>query len=167
MSHRDAQPGRAAAVAAAVLLLDQVTKGLVRGGIERGDRIELVAGIDLVRVDNRGIAFGMLDNVGPLVLVLASLVFAGLLVYFLLSSEQRGLWLPIGLLAGGAVGNLVDRVREGAVTDFIDLPAWPAFNLADVAITAGVIVLLVVHVFGLEPRPPDGEEQDPPRPVRP
>ncbi len=55
-----------------------------------------------------------------------------------------GIWVPTGLLAGGAIGNVVDRVRDGAVTDFLKLPSWPAFNVADVAITLGVLALLFV-----------------------
>jgi signal peptidase II len=67
------------------------------------------------------------------------------LVAFVLRHSARPLvWLPVGLLLGGAAGNLIDRAREGAVTDFIDLPLWPAFNVADVAITFGVLLLLWV-----------------------
>ena len=70
-------------------------------------------------------------------------------------SSRPHVWLPTGLLLGGALGNVIDRVRDGAVTDFIKLPGWPAFNLADVAITAGVLALLYV----LErPRGDDGAE---------
>ena len=110
-----------------------------------------VAGIDIVRVTNRGIAFGLLDDAGSLVLVIAAVAFAALLGVFLASAERPGLWLPIGLLAGGALGNLIDRIREGAVTDFIDPPRWPAFNLADVEITIGVVLLVWIYAFG--PRP--------------
>jgi signal peptidase II len=64
--------------------------------------------------------------------------------YFALNMSTPGLWLPTGLLVGGAIGNLVDRVREGAVVDFIDPVAWPAFNLADASIVIGVLALLYV-----------------------
>ena len=74
---------------------------------------------------------------------------------FLAASDRRGLWLPIGLLAGGAIGNLIDRIHEGAVTDFVDIGPWPAFNLADVEITAGVIILVLMYAFGPEP---EGDE---------
>lgn len=143
--------GRAALVALVALALDQLTKALVRGGIEPGGRVDLLPGVDLVRVANRGIAFGLLDDAGSLVLVLAAVAFAGLLAVFLAASDRRGLWLPIGLLAGGAVGNLIDRVHEGAVTDFIDIGPWPAFNLADVEITLGVVILIWMYAFGAEP----------------
>ena len=66
------------------------------------------------------------------------------------------MWVAIGLLAGGAVGNLADRVRAGAVTDFIDLPPWPPFNLADVAITAGVLLLVLIYLREAEREPSGG-----------
>ena len=68
------------------------------------------------------------------------------LVWFALDPQRPGLWLAVGLLAGGALGNLADRVRAGAVTDFIDPPLWPTFNLADVAITLGALVLVVASL---------------------
>lgn len=150
--------GRAAAVAVVAIALDQITKAIVRGGVSPGERIDAALGIEIVRVSNGGIAFGMLDDAGPLVFVLAALAFAALLAVFLVSAERPGLWLPIGLLAGGAIGNLIDRIRDGAVTDFIDPPRWPAFNVADIEITAGVVILLVVYLHGgdeqaLEPEP--------------
>ena len=150
--------GRALLVAVIALALDQLTKALVRGGLEPGERIDLIAGVDLVRVSNRGIAFGLLDDAGSLVLVLAAVAFASLLAVFLTASDRRGLWLPIGLLAGGAVGNLIDRIHQGAVTDFIDIGPWPAFNLADVEITVGVVILVWIYAFGetAEPDPKPG-----------
>jgi signal peptidase II len=65
-------------------------------------------------------------------------------IWFARHATRRLVWLPVGLLAGGAAGNIVDRARHGAVTDFIKLPAWPAFNVADMAITFGVLALLYV-----------------------
>ncbi len=153
--------GRAAAVALVALALDQLTKALVRGGIEPGERVDFLPGVDLVRVANRGIAFGLLDDAGSLVLVLAAVAFAGLLGVFLAASDRRGLWLPIGLLAGGAVGNLIDRIHEGAVTDFVDIGPWPAFNLADVEITLGVAILVWIYAFGAEQEPETAEGAEP------
>lgn len=140
--------GRAAIVAAVCVALDQISKGIVRGEVIPGERLDLFAGIEIVHVSNSGIAFGLLADAGSIVLVIAAIAFAGLLGLFLLSADRPGLWLPIGLLAGGAVGNLVDRVREGAVTDFIDPPRWPAFNLADVEITVGVLILIAMYLLG-------------------
>lgn len=155
--------GRAAIVAVVAVALDQLTKALVRGNLAPGERIDLFAGADLVRVANRGIAFGLLDDAGALVIALAAIAFAALLAVFLATSGRRGLWLPIGLLAGGAIGNLIDRVRDGAVTDFIDIGPWPAFNLADVEITVGVAILVWIYAFGADP----GSAQADREPVRP
>ena len=69
---------------------------------------------------------------------------AALVVYFVRHPARRGLWVPTGLLLGGAIGNLIDRLMNGSVTDFIKLPHWPAFNVADIAITLGVIALVFV-----------------------
>jgi signal peptidase II len=138
--------GRASALALAVVGLDQLTKALARGGIEPRNPVELPLGIDLVRVENRGIAFGLLNDAGVAVIIVAALAFLGLLAYFLVRGDRARLWIPIGLLAGGAIGNLIDRVHEGFVTDFIDPPAWPAFNVADIAITLGTLLLFWAFV---------------------
>lgn len=142
--------GRAAIVALIAVALDQVTKAIARNQIAPGESVEWILGIDFVRVSNEGIAFGMLDSAGTLVIVIAAAAFAVLLGLFLVSAERPGLWLPIGLLAGGAVGNLIDRIREGAVTDFIDPPNWPTFNVADIEITVGVVILVTMFLFGSE-----------------
>lgn len=151
MNARGAGLGKAALVTAAAIAVDQITKAIVRGQVQPGERIDLFAGIEIVRVHNSGIAFGLLDDAGSIVLVVAALAFAALLAMFLLSAERPGLWLPIGLLAGGALGNLIDRIREGFVTDFIDPPRWPAFNIADIEITLGVVLLVGFYAFGSEP----------------
>jgi signal peptidase II len=151
VSLRGAGLGRAAAVAAVAIAVDQITKAIVRTEVTPGERIDVGGVIDIVRVANRGIAFGMLDDAGAAVIVIAAIAFAALLGAFLASAERPGLWLPIGLLAGGAIGNLIDRVRDGFVTDFIDPPRWPAFNIADIEITVGVLILIALYAFGDEP----------------
>lgn len=135
---------RAAAVAAVVLGADQLTKAVVRGSIERGGSVDVIPGLDLVNVRNRGIAFGLLSGAGPLLAVIVAAAMLLLVAVLVAHAHFPLAWLPGGLLLGGALGNLVDRIREGAVTDFIDLPSWPAFNLADSAITLGVLALLYV-----------------------
>lgn len=155
MSPRGAGLGKAALVTAAAIAVDQATKAIVRNNVLPGERIDAIAGVEIVRVHNSGIAFGLLDDAGSIVLVIAALAFAALLAMFLLSAGRPGLWLPIGLLAGGALGNLIDRVRDGYVTDFIDPPRWPAFNVADIEITVGVVLLVVIYAFGPEPPAPD------------
>jgi len=141
-------PGRttlaAACVAAGVVALDQLTKALVRGGMELGERAELVAGIRLVNVRNSGVAFGFLADGGALLVVGTALALLALVVFFVTHTGRSLVWLPTGLLLGGATGNLIDRAREGSVTDFVKLPHFPAFNVADMAITFGVVVLIYV-----------------------
>lgn len=136
--------GKAALVAAGTVAADQAVKALVRSTIERGDEVELFLGIQLVNVRNRGIAFGLFSDGGVLLVLFALAALAALLVFFHRHRDRPLVWLPTGLLIGGACGNLIDRTREGAVTDFMDLPWWPAFNVADVSITFGVLTLLYV-----------------------
>ncbi len=135
---------RAGLVLAAVLLADQVTKALVRDGVQLGSQERLIPLIKLVHSRNSGVAFGVFaDQVVVVVLVIA-LAVAALVAYFATHRDRPLAWLPTGLLAGGAIGNVVDRVQYGFVTDFIKLPRWPAFNVADMAITFGVLALLLV-----------------------
>jgi len=137
---------RTALLALVVVALDQLSKALVRGSVGRGEEVALLLGVDLVNVRNTGVAFSLFAGGGTALVVLPLLALAVLAGFLLLgpAASRPLVWLPAGLILGGAVGNLVDRVREGAVTDFIDPPYWPAFNLADVAITLGVVALLWV-----------------------
>ncbi len=137
------------AVAAAVFALDQTTKALVSAALAPGEHESLVLGVDLAHVRNRGIAFGLFADgqAAVLVVTVAALVLIG--VYFAYGAARPGLWLGVGLLLGGAVGNLVDRLSADFVTDFIDPPLWPAFNVADIAIVVGIVVLVLAH----RPRP--------------
>ncbi|HVF77767.1 MAG TPA: signal peptidase II [Solirubrobacteraceae bacterium] len=135
---------RAAIVMAVVLAADQIVKALVVAALQRGEERDIVAGIKLVNTRNTGVAFGQLQNGGVIVSIVIALAVCALLVYFSRHARLPLMWLPTGMLLGGALGNIVDRVREGAVIDFLKLPRWPAFNVADAAITIGVVILLVV-----------------------
>jgi signal peptidase II len=136
---------RAGAVVVCVLGLDQLTKRAVRSSITPGEEHRLLPGVQLVNTRNHGVAFGFLPGSHTLVTILIGLALAVLLVYFALHATRRLMWLPTGMLVGGAVGNIVDRVREGSVTDFIKLPlGWPPFNLADASITLGILLLFVI-----------------------
>lgn len=136
--------GRAGATLAAVLAIDQATKALVVSSLERGESTDVFFGVDLTNTRNSGVAFGFLQGSGTIVAVLIAVALSLLLAYFAANADRPALWLPVGMLLGGAIGNLVDRVREGAVIDFIDPPAWPAFNVADACIVIGVLALLYV-----------------------
>jgi signal peptidase II len=135
---------RAALVMAAVIALDQATKALVRSSVAIGDRDGVFPGVEIVHVRNEGVAFSRFSSGGTVVAVIVGAALLALLAYFVTHLDKPLVWLPTGMLLGGALGNVVDRIRDGAVTDFIKLPAWPAFNVADVSITCGVLVLLYV-----------------------
>ena len=139
---------RTGAVAAVVLLGDQVTKALVRGGIAQGADHRVIGGfLTLVHDQNSGVAFSLLTGSDAGVLIITLVVLAGLIAFHARHRERRLMWVVTGMIVGGALGNLVDRVRAGSVTDFIKLPAWPAFNLADASITLGVIALILILGF--------------------
>ena len=135
---------RVAIVLTAIIAADQILKAVVTSSIEREQQESVFAGIKIVNVRNTGVAFGQLQDGGVIVAIVIALAVMALLAYFARHARRRLMWLPTGMLLGGALGNIIDRVREGAVVDFVKLPYWPAFNVADVAITFGVIVLLFV-----------------------
>ncbi|HEY5196889.1 MAG TPA: signal peptidase II [Solirubrobacteraceae bacterium] len=131
-------------VAAVVLAGDQLTKHLIKSSIPDGDHRDLIPGLQLVHATNDGVAFSVSAGGPTLVLIVIGIAVAAIVGYFATHHDRPLIWLPTGMMVGGAVGNLVDRIRLGAVTDFIKLPHWPAFNLADTSITLGVVALLFV-----------------------
>jgi signal peptidase II len=137
--------GRVALVAAGVVALDQATKALVRATVDEGDREGVFPGVEIVHTRNTGVAFGALAGGGAVVTVVIVVALAALLAYFATHVRRPLVWLPTGMLLGGAIGNVIDRARSGAVTDFVQLPlGFPPFNVADMSITFGVLVLLYV-----------------------
>jgi signal peptidase II len=134
---------RALLVVVGVLALDQITKAIIRSTIDPTDRVEILSFLHLVNTRNDGIAFGGLGG-SWLVIVLVIIALIGIVVVFSRNATRRWAWLPAGLLLGGALGNVIDRVFEGSVTDFIKFPHWPQFNVADIAVTLGVISLVFV-----------------------
>jgi signal peptidase II len=128
-----------------ILGVDQLSKSAVEGSIVPGEERGLLPGIELVNTRNHGVAFGFLPGSDLAVSLLIGVALLALLAYFVRHAQQRLMWLPTGMLLGGALGNIVDRLREGAVTDFIKLPlGWPPFNLADASITLGIVTLFLV-----------------------
>lgn len=141
----------AGALAGLVVAADQATKALAEAQIAPGEEIDVLGPLGLTLTHNEGVAFGIAGGAG-VPLVLFTLVALGVIAYvFSRAPTRKGMWVAVGLLAGGALGNLADRVRSDAVTDFIDLPPWPPFNLADVSITAGVILLVAIYLFASHP----------------
>ena len=137
------------ALAAAVVLADQVTKAIVLGRFALGERLEVTGFFNMVLVYNKGAAFSFLSDAAgwqtPALIVFA-LVAIGIVGTFIVRSPGRRLLCTgLALILGGALGNLIDRLRFGQVVDFLDFHAqgwhWPAFNVADSAITVGVALL--------------------------
>jgi signal peptidase II len=146
----------AGALCGAVVIADQAAKAAIEAHLTLGEEVDLIGPLQLTLAHNRGVAFGLAGGGGaPLVLV--TTVALGVVAYLFSCNPTRpGMWVAAGLLAGGAFGNLADRVRAGAVTDFIDLPAWPPFNLADMSITAGVLLLVFIYLREAEREPQGG-----------
>jgi signal peptidase II len=128
-----------------VLAVDQLTKHAVEHSIVPGEERKFLPGIQLVYTRNRGVAFGFLPGNHVAVTILVSLALLALLTYFALHAARPLMWLPTGMIIGGALGNILDRLRHGSVTDFIKLPlGWPPFNLADASITLGILILFLL-----------------------
>ncbi len=132
-----------AAVAAAALLADQLTKQVVASTLALDGSVHIVGPFSIHHVENSGIAFGLFASATAAVIILTTVAVAWMLIFFARSGARHPV-LPValGLLIGGSASNLIDRVRLGHVTDFLDLRFWPAFNLADSFIVVGVAILL-------------------------
>jgi signal peptidase II len=136
----------AGALAVLVVAADQVAKAVVEAQLVLGEEVDVLGPLGLTLAHNNGVAFGLAGGAG-LPLVVIPLLALGVVGYLFARDPARpGMWVATGLLAGGAVGNLIDRVHEDAVTDFIAVGSWPPFNLADVAITAGVVLLVLLYL---------------------
>jgi signal peptidase II len=132
---------RAGALAALVVVLDQAAKAVVEANLVAGERLDLLGPLELTLSHNSGVAFGLASG-GGVRLVLLTVVALCVVAYLFSRDPTRpGMWVAAGLLAGGALGNLADRIRADAVTDYVAIGGWPAFNIADVAVTAGVALL--------------------------
>ena len=136
---------RALAVLVVTFAIDQATKAIALASLRPGEPHAIFLGLELRLVRNRGVAFGALAGVdGAAIAALTAVALLALLAHFARRPGAPLLWLPVGIVLGGAAGNLVDRVRHGAVTDFVDPPYWPAFNVADTAIVLGILGVLYV-----------------------
>jgi signal peptidase II len=150
-----------AVIAAAAILADQATKAIVANRLGLDDNVHVVGPFSIHHVQNSGIAFGLFSSATPIVIVLTAIA-VGWMLWFFARSGSRHPILPValGLVVGGSASNLVDRVRSGHVTDFLDFRYWPAFNLADSFIVVGVAILLLALV-GVDRRPPQRVEVTP------
>jgi len=136
-------------VASAAVFADQLTKQVVGRTLAVGERVDIVGPVSIHHVENSGIAFGLFASRTTLVIGITAIA-VGWMLWFFARSGRRHPVLPVGLglVLGGSIANLVDRIRLGLVTDFLDLEAWPAFNLADTFIVVGVALLFGALVLG-------------------
>ena len=149
-------------VAVAAVLADQVTKHIVSSTLALDDEIRVVGPLSIHHVQNSGIAFGLFSSATSAVTVVTGAAVAWMLWFFARSGSRHPV-LPaaLGLLIGGSLSNLVDRIRLGHVTDFLDFGWWPAFNLADSFICIGVAILLGALIAAdRRPKPPAGRPLD-------
>ena len=134
-------------IAGTAIVADQLTKAIVSLRLPTGEAVATLGPISIHHVQNSGIAFGLFSDSTTVVIVLTGAAVAGMLVFFSRTAQRHPL-LPValGLVIGGSIANLIDRVRLGHVTDFLDFAYWPAFNLADTFIVVGVGLLFASFV---------------------
>lgn len=139
-------------VAGVVLALDQATKLMVLWWLDPWQPVAVTPFLNLRVVWNPGVSFGMLGGAGPVLLTLLALAIVTALVVWMARTDRGLVGLALGLVTGGAIGNVVDRARFGAVLDFLDFHAfgyhWPAFNVADAAITIGAALIVADSLLG-------------------
>ena len=139
-----------------IIAVDQAVKWLIRETVDRGDSHDVVWPLEIVHFTNSGAAFGMLQGAGPLLVMTSVFCMAAIVVFLFNPSFAHPLMrLGLALMLGGAVGNLIDRVKDGEVVDFIKVPRFPAFNVADSAITIGVLLLIWAMLREPQPSAPE------------
>lgn len=136
----------AGALCGLVVAMDQGAKAAVEANLVPGEKVEVLGPLGLTLAHNQGVAFGLADGGGVALVALTVLALLFVGAIFASDPARPWMWVAIGLLTGGALGNLADRVREGEVTDFLDVLTWPPFNLADVAITLGVAAMALTYL---------------------
>ena len=151
MTQFEKRPWALAGVLAVVIfIVDQAAKSAVERHLVPGQLVEVLGPLELTLSHNRGVAFGLAGGAG-IGLVLLTVAALGLIGYLFARNPGRpGMWVATGLVTGGALGNLADRISAGEVTDYIAIGSWPPFNLADVAITCGVVLLALIYVRDAE-----------------
>jgi len=141
---------------AVVVAGDQAVKARIERSLAPGQEVDVLGPLSLTLAHNAGVAFGLAGGAGA-GLVLVTVAALALIAYvFSRDPERQGMWVAAGLLAGGALGNLIDRLLAGEVTDYIVVGSWPPFNLADIAITAGVVLMVLIYLRDAEGEGGDG-----------
>ena len=135
----------AGALCGLVVVLDQAAKAAIEAHLVPGQQVEVLGPLELTLSHNSGVAFGLAAGGGVRLILVTTVALAVVAYVFSRNPTRPGIWVAAGLLAGGALGNLADRIRAEAVTDFIQIGSWPAFNLADACVTAGVVLLALSY----------------------
>jgi signal peptidase II len=135
---------KATALAGVVVAIDQASKAAAMSAVARGHEIDVLPFLKIANIRNTGIAFGAFTGASAILIGLTIVALIAVLAYVSNGRTGPRMWVSSGLLIGGALGNLADRIRIGAVIDWVDLPLWPTFNLADAAIVAGVLCLVLI-----------------------
>jgi signal peptidase II len=129
-----------------VVAADQAAKALVSAHLVPGQTVAVLGPLELTLAHNRGVAFGLASGGGAILVLFTVVALAVAGAVFARRAAQGGMWVAFGLVAGGALGNVADRLRTGVVTDYIHVLSWPPFNLADVAITVGIAIFVALYL---------------------
>ena len=140
----------AGAVCGLVFAADQAAKAAIEAHVVIGEYLDVLGPLELTLSHNRGVAFGLAGGAGVKLVLVTAVALAVIGYLFARNPLRPGMWAAVGLLAGGALGNLADRIRADAVTDFVAVGSWPPFNLADVSITVGVLLLVFFYLRDAE-----------------
>lgn len=151
------------AIAAVVIALDQYTKSLVRSNLLLGEEWDRnFFFVKIIHVVNSGAAFGILQGQTPFLIITSILGLAAIALYYVYPPMDHGLIrVALGMQLGGAAGNLIDRIRLGEVTDFVDVGGFPTFNVADASISTSIAVVLIFFLLQDAGRPKQSEPQVP------
>ncbi len=139
-------------IAILVIFLDVITKAIIVSKVAHHEIIKVLPFINIVHIENKGAAFGLFAGLGNIFFIVISIIAILFILYYLKAVQKKMEIISLSLVLGGAVGNLIDRIRIGKVTDFIDFYVnnwhWPSFNVADSALTVGIILFIWVNIFG-------------------
>lgn len=144
-------PAKLLVLFAFLLSADQFAKYLVRSQMYPLETIDIFAFVKLQYIRNRGIAFGLLDGYASVIIPVGIVIVVMIIIVAMMVKDRQGVTWPLALLLAGSIGNLIDRLLFGSVIDFIRLPHWPAFNLADIFIVFGVSILTYQLLLRDEP----------------
>lgn len=136
-------------LAIGIILLDQISKFFIENSMELGDSIPVIGGIfHITYILNPGAAFGILENQRLFFIFIATIMILMTgYIYPRIPQKCKMLRLGVGMLFGGAVGNLIDRIKTGLVVDFLDFKIWPIFNIADIFIVVGVGMIIITMFY--------------------